>query len=99
MDQKVEFIERLKRINSMRRYVNRIILLLLMLILSFSNVSHTTRAQPAIIGGQDAKPGEFPFLVALVSTDDDSQFCGGSLLNKDWVLTAAHCFFTDDEPP
>src|SRR5258706_11862498 len=62
----------------------------------------TTAAVPpalAVVGGQDAKPGEFPFVVALVYSDDGSQFCGGSIINEQLVLTAAHCFFTEDVPP
>ncbi|MEP7288489.1 MAG: serine protease [Chloroflexota bacterium] len=61
----------------------------------------TATIQPAfaVVGGQDAKLGEFPFLVALVNTNDGSQFCGGSIINEDWVLTAAHCFFTAETPP
>ncbi|MGP3976938.1 S1 family peptidase [Streptomyces sp. 8N114] len=38
-----------------------------------------------IVGGTKAEQGEFPFMVRL------SMGCGGSLLTKDIVLTAAHC--------
>ena len=38
-----------------------------------------------IVGGEEAKKGDFPWMVRL------SMGCGGSLLEKDVVLTAAHC--------
>ncbi|XP_031713174.1 coagulation factor IX-like isoform X1 [Anarrhichthys ocellatus] len=48
-----------------------------------------------IVGGDDANPGEIPWQVALMSSSDTHQraepFCGGSLLNELWVITAAHC--------
>ena len=48
-----------------------------------------------IVGGVDARPGEFPHQVALltrgVADRFDAQFCGGSLISPTAVLTAAHC--------
>ena len=44
-----------------------------------------------IIGGEEAEPGEFPFQVALVRTATRVQFCGGTFIAKNWVMTAAHC--------
>nr|XP_020444181.1 tryptase alpha/beta-1-like [Monopterus albus] len=42
-----------------------------------------------IVGGQSAPPGSWPWQVGLVR--NGSFFCGGSLINRKWVMTAAQC--------
>uniref|UniRef100_A0A665U7Z0 Coagulation factor IX n=1 Tax=Echeneis naucrates TaxID=173247 RepID=A0A665U7Z0_ECHNA len=48
-----------------------------------------------IVGGDEVKPGEIPWQVALMyhsaSLGRAQTFCGGSLLSELWVITAAHC--------
>ena len=46
-------------------------------------------------GKTEATPGAQPWMVALVDSSSadayNGQFCGGSLIHRQWVLTAAHC--------
>ncbi|KAJ1800289.1 hypothetical protein LPJ59_001212 [Coemansia sp. RSA 2399] len=42
-----------------------------------------------IIGGVVAPSGMFPFMVHLFK--DGNAYCGGTLIDSEWVVTAAHC--------
>lgn len=52
--------------------------------------------QPQVVGSSSVPNGKYPFLTALLdtrggSTAYEQQFCGGTLVNSNHVLTAAHC--------
>ena len=46
-----------------------------------------------IAGGSNAKPGQFPYQVHLNSkfAGGKGAGCGGSIIDKNWILTAGHC--------
>ncbi|RMC06570.1 hypothetical protein DUI87_16007 [Hirundo rustica rustica] len=43
-----------------------------------------------IVGGDECPPGQCPWQAVLLN-EEGEEFCGGTILNENFVLTAAHC--------
>ena len=52
-------------------------------------------SRPEIIGGTLAQPNRWPFqaamLLAAIPDNYDAQFCGGTVIDEEFIITAAHC--------
>ncbi|OBS60067.1 hypothetical protein A6R68_08807 [Neotoma lepida] len=55
------------------------------------NASGCGRRTARIVGGQPAAERKWPWQVSLKA--NNHHVCGGSLISKWWVMTAAHCVF------
>ncbi len=67
----------------------------LLLCLAPASALASTTARASVVGGSEADPAAWPFVVALVKTDQadtfQAQFCGGAVVAERVVVTAAHC--------
>lgn len=61
---------------------------------AFDMRTGTVAFMPRIVGGTRAHEGEFPAKVSLQSRQG-FHFCGGTLIDLQHVLTAAHCLTSE----
>nr|AYV99639.1 venom polypeptide [Dolopus genitalis] len=56
---------------------------------------HNLLPEGRIAGGYEAKPKSAPFIVSiqLKSNNGFIHYCGGSIIDANWILTAAHCLY------
>nr|UMK70495.1 Kallikrein 1 [Bitis atropos] len=55
------------------------------------HLSYAKKSSELVIGGAECNKNEHRFLVALYDSRNRTFYAGGTLINQEWVLTAAHC--------
>ncbi|XP_069749645.1 coagulation factor IX-like [Narcine bancroftii] len=59
---------------------------------NYSNVKASPIDFTKIVGGEECRKGQCPWQAMLLNEAKNEAFCGGTILNKNWVISAAHCF-------
>ncbi len=62
--------------------------------LTTPDATPTPTPEPRIVGGSTADPGEWPWQALVYA---GGYMCGGSLIAPNWVVTAGHCVYGDND--
>jgi len=63
------------------------------LLIAAPQSSRRNYIHPLIVGGTEAIPNEFPFMLAMQYRSGNNYVhrCGASIINENWAMKASHC--------
>lgn len=68
----------------------------ILLVLSASNLAATQENKaPKVVNGTESDIARHPYMVSI--RKGESHHCGGTIINSEWVLAAAHCLHNPAE--
>ncbi|CAG9810123.1 unnamed protein product [Chironomus riparius] len=70
----------------------KLLIFVSLILYTTASIQPTIDRNPRIVGGSDGQIEEFPGLVAIIHLGYNMQWCAGTLISEQWILSAAHCY-------